>query len=219
MFLRLLSFIIPINVFKIKSEISKTIEVTWVNGELVLDTENTNYSYGSLQRILKIGLKEIGFEKIRSMQSILILGVAGGSVIKTLSDEIKFKGNITGVEIDEKIIKIANDYFELNKIQNLKIIIEDAYRFVLKTENKYDLVVIDIFEDNKMPHFLYEKFFIEKIKFLLNISGVIVFNTMILNNDYQNNLYYKKQFDSTLFKSISIPNLENFNELIITEKL
>jgi spermidine synthase len=30
-------------------------------------------------------------------------GSCGGSVIKTLVDEIKFKGSITGVEIDPKL--------------------------------------------------------------------------------------------------------------------
>ncbi len=51
-----------------KSTINKSIEITWNNGELVLDTENTNYSYGSLQRILKKDLKEIVFEKIRKFK-------------------------------------------------------------------------------------------------------------------------------------------------------
>ena len=219
MFLRLLSYLIPINIFKTKSKISKTLEVTWANGELVLDTLNTNYSYGSLQRILKKGLKVVGFEKILEMQSILILGVAAGSVIKTLTDEINFTGEITGVEIDEEIIKIGNDFFNLNDIQNLEIIIEDAYKFVLKTKKKYDLIVVDIFEDNKMPNFLYEKYFIERLCFILNIKGFIVFNTMVLNGNYQNNLFYKKQFDLNDFKLSSIPNLEGFNELIIVEKI
>lgn len=219
MFLRLLSYLIPINIFKTKSKISKTLEVTWANGELVLDTLNTNYSYGSLQRILKKGLKVVGFEKILEMQSILILGVAAGSVIKTLTDEINFTGEITGVEIDEEIIKIGNDFFNLNEIQNLEIIIEDAYKFVLKTKKKYDLIVVDIFEDNKMPNFLYEKYFIERLCFILNIKGFIVFNTMVLNGNYQNNLFYKKQFDLNDFKLSSIPNLEGFNELIIVEKI
>ena len=219
MFLRLLSYLIPINIFKTKSKISKTLEVTWANGELVLDTLNTNYSYGSLQRILKKGLKVVGFEKILEMQSILILGVAAGSVIKTLTHEINFTGEITGVEIDEEIIKIGNDFFNLNEIQNLEIIIEDAYKFVLKTKKKYDLIVVDIFEDNKMPNFLYEKYFIERLCFILNIKGFIVFNTMVLNGNYQNNLFYKKQFDLNDFKLSSIPNLEGFNELIIVEKI
>jgi hypothetical protein len=57
--------------------VSKSIEITWTNGELVLDSENTNYSYGSLQRILRLGLKSIGFDKIIKMNHVLILGVAG----------------------------------------------------------------------------------------------------------------------------------------------
>jgi spermidine synthase len=142
---KLFSYFIPINIYKKNSAVSKTLEVTWNNGELVLDSKSTNYSYGSLQRILRKGLKYIGFERIRNFEKILVLGVAGGSVIKTLVDEIKFKGNITGVEIDTNVIDIANRYFELDKIQNLEIVIDDAFEFVLKTKLKYDLIIIDIF--------------------------------------------------------------------------
>ena len=76
---RVLSFFIPIKIYEKKSAVSQNLEITWNNGELVLDSKNTNYSYGSLQRILKIGLKAIGFNKIQKMQSVLVLVVAGGS--------------------------------------------------------------------------------------------------------------------------------------------
>jgi hypothetical protein len=56
---KLFSYLIPINIYKSKSSVSKSIEVTWTNGELLIDSENTNYSYGSLQRILRIGLRKI----------------------------------------------------------------------------------------------------------------------------------------------------------------
>ena len=104
MIAKFFSYFLPINVYKKNSAVSKTLEVTWNNGQLVLDSKNTNYSYGSLQRILRKGLKYIGFERIRKFNNVLILGVAGGSVIKTLVDEIKFKGKITGVEIDKDIV-------------------------------------------------------------------------------------------------------------------
>src|SRR6218665_1894241 len=123
MFKKWFSYFIPMMVYQKKSALSKNLEVTWNNGELVLDSKNTNYSYGSLQRILRIGLKEIGFSKIESMNTILVLGVAGGSVIKTLVDETGFKGNITGVEIDSTVIELANEYFQLNEIPNLEIIL------------------------------------------------------------------------------------------------
>jgi hypothetical protein len=37
------------------------------------------------------------------MNQILILGVGGGSVIKTLVDEIKFKGSITELKLIPKL--------------------------------------------------------------------------------------------------------------------
>lgn len=216
---KILSYLIPVIVFKSKSKLSKSIEIAWNNGELVVDSENTNYSYGSLQRILRLGLKKIGFDTIKSMNTILVLGVAGGSVIKTLIDEIKFKGKITGVEIDPEIIKIANQYFELHTIPQLTIEIEDAFEFVLRTKDKYDLIIIDIFQDTKMPAFVYESFFTDKLCSLLNSKGYILFNTMLL--DKKQNLLnetYISSFKKKNFNISSIPRVEKHNELIVIEK-
>jgi spermidine synthase len=216
---KFLSYFIPINVIKKNSSISKTLEVTWNNGELVLDSKNTNYSYGSLQRILKKGLKYIGYERIRKFENILILGVAGGSVIKTLVDEVKFKGKIIGVEIDKDVVEIANKYFKLNEISNLELIIDDAFEFVLKTKDKYDLIIIDIFQDTTMPNFLFEDFFINRINFLLNVDGFILFNTMVINEKNRiRNLDYKKKFDVN-YSIRMYPKVEIHNELFTIKKL
>ncbi len=217
---RLLSYFYPIKIYSQKSALSQSLEITWANGDLVMDSLNTNYSYGSLQRILKLGLKNIGFAKIKKMNHILILGVAGGSVVKTLVDDIEFKGKITGVEIDSEIIKIANQFFKLNEIPQLEIIIDDAFEFILKTTEKYDLIVIDIFQDTKMPNFLFESYFIDRICFLLKSKGVVLFNTMLLNQ--AENIRNKKlisEFKKEDFAIKSIPRVENHNELIVIEKL
>lgn len=215
-----LSYFVPINIYRKKSALSKDLEITWNNGQLVLDSQNTNYSYGSLQRILRKGLKTIGFKKVAAMEHILVLGVAGGSVIKTLIEEIGYRQKITGVEIDPDIIAIANEYFHLDKIPNLEIVIDDAFEFVLKTKEKYDLIIIDIFQDTKMPNFLFEKFFINRIAFLLKDKGIILFNTMILDDvQEQRNAAFVGEFDTTLFQFTKIPRLENHNELFLVRKI
>jgi hypothetical protein len=217
---KLLSYLVPITIYKTKSGWSKSIEVTWANGELVLDSENTNYSFGSLQRILRLGLKKIGFRQIKNMNKILVLGVAGGSVIKTLTDEIQFKGVITGVEIDPEIIKIANSYFYLDQIPNLTILIADAFEFVLQANEKYDLIIVDVFQDTKMPGFLFENFFTQRLCSLLQYKGFILFNTMVLNkNDNQRNNKYCEEFYQPNFKLKTIPRVENHNELILIERI
>jgi spermidine synthase len=217
---KIFSYLIPIKIFRKKSARSKMIEVTWTNGELVLDSENTNYSYGSLQLILRYGLRNIGYKAILGMDHILLLGVAGGSVVKTLVDEIEYKGKITGVEIDSDMIQIANDYFNLNQIKQLEIIIDDAFEFVLKTKQQYNLIIIDIFEDTKMPNFLFERFFSERICSLLKDQGFVLFNTMILDEAHNiRNRKYIAEINAKLYSSKMLPRIEDHNELIIIEKV
>lgn len=214
------SYIIPIKIFKKKSSRSKIIEVTWSNGELVLDSENTNYSYGSLQRILRYGLRNIGYDKILKMDHILLLGVAGGSVVKTLVDEIEYKGKITGVEIDPDMIEVANQYFNLNKIKQLELVVDDAFEFVLKTKIQYDLIIIDVFEDTNMPNFLFEKFFLDRICILLKEDGYILFNTMILDEAHNvRNKKYISEVNPKTFTAKMLPRIEVHNELIIINKV
>jgi spermidine synthase len=216
---RLLSYILPVKIYQKKSEFSKNLEVTWNNGYLVLDSENTNYSFGSLQRVLKKGLKYIGYDRINTFENILILGVAGGSIIETLKNEVKFEGKITGVEIDRTVVEIANNYFGLNQYKNVEIVIDDAFEFVLKTKERYDLIVIDIFQDTIMPNFLFEDFFINRINFLLNVNGFILFNTMVLEyQDRRRNALYKSKFNNN-FSVRLYPKIEVHNELFTIKKL
>ena len=215
-----LSYILPITIYEKKSQISKNLEVTWNNGKLVIDSENTNYSYGSLQKVLRKGLFTIGKERIQNMNSILVLGVAGGSVIKTLVDEFQFKGKITGVEIDEEITAIANQYFKLNEITNYTLIIADANEFVKSTIEKFDLIIIDIFQDATMPDFLFEKEFIQNIKELLQINGFILFNTMNLDEKgIDKNKQFIAAFEPLNYTIKEFKNIEVFNELILVEKI
>lgn len=148
-----------------------------------------------------------------------MLGVAGGSVIETLKKEIKFEGQITGVEIDPVVVELATKYFGLGKYNNVSIVIDDAFEFVLKSKEKYDLIIIDIFQDTTMPNFLFEDFFINRINFLLKVNGFILFNTMILNkNDSERNFDYRNKFDSNYSVRL-YPKIEEHNELFTIKKL
>mgnify|MGYP005843862585 CR=1 FL=1 len=213
-----LSYFYPITIFKTSSTYNESLEITWNNGELVLDSKNANYSFGSLQRILRKGLLHIGKEKVNLMEEILVLGVAGGSVIQTLKKEFQFENKITGVEIDEVVLDLANRYFHLNEYPKVDLIVYDAFEFVLSTKKKYDLIVIDIFFDTKMPNFLFEKHFIFRVSQIISRNGFIIFNTMILSNeDNQRNLNFDLMAQ-TYFKIEKLPRVEQHNELIIMQK-
>ena len=217
MFKKILSYFYPITIYKETSTISKSIEVTLYNGKMLLNTKNTNYSYGSLQAILKKGLLDIGAAEISKMDTVLILGVAGGSVVQTLVSDFSFAKNITGVELDEEIIDVANSYFNLDKISNFKCIIADAEQFVQSDANHYDLIVIDIFKDTDMPEFLFEDSFMTNCKKLLNKNGYILFNTMNLNKNVIEN--YLLHFDPHNFTQKVLKNVERYNDVVIIKNL
>jgi len=132
--IRLLSYIYP-TTRKVKSDFNGTLEITWYNGKKHLNTKNANYSYGSLQKILKIGLQKIDLSQCKK---ILVLGLGGGSVIKTLQQDFNYKNHITAIDIDPIITDIAKEEFEVTKSKNLEIICTDALLFMQQNKKQFD---------------------------------------------------------------------------------
>lgn len=172
---KLLSYLYPITK-KVESDFSGTLEITWYNGKKHLNTKNANYSYGSLQRILKFGLEKINLEKVHS---ILLLGLGGGSVIATLREDFQYLENIIAIEIDSAVIEIAKHEFNLKENENLKIICEDAFVFVTESTEKFDLIIIDLFIDITVPDEFLSLAFWEHVLKLSAINGTILFNASL----------------------------------------
>src|SRR5690606_26298728 len=144
---RLTSYLYPI-IKKIESDINGTLEITWYNGKKHLNSKNANYSYGSLQRILRFGLEKIDLSKVHS---VLLLGLGGGSVIETLRKDVDYQKNITAIDIDPVIINLAIDEFHLNSNGDLDIICDDAFHFIVLSNNTFDFIIIDLFIDTEVP--------------------------------------------------------------------
>jgi hypothetical protein len=73
---KIFSYLLPIKIHTVKS-ISKSIEITWTNGELVL-IQKTLIILWQFTTHLKIRLKSIGFDKIIKMNHVLILVLPAG---------------------------------------------------------------------------------------------------------------------------------------------
>ncbi|WP_378172541.1 spermidine synthase [Aquimarina sp. SS2-1] len=176
---KIVSYIWPLTK-KVQSKINGTLEITWMNGKKVLDSETANYSYGSLQRILDYGLSKIYFD---SKASILLLGMGGGSVIETLRNRYNHHGHITAVEIDPVIIELAKDEFNVSENKNLSIVPDDALHFVTNTNNSFDLVIIDLFIDLKVPQPFYSITFWNQLLNVIKSKGNVLFNAGIQLDD------------------------------------
>lgn len=172
---KFLSYFYPVTK-KIQSEFSGTLEITWYNGKKHLNTKNANYSYGSLQRILKFGLEHINITKVNS---VLLLGLGGGSVIETLRQDFSYYKNITAVDIDPAIIEIAKNEFQLKEDEYLKIVCADALDYMQLNNAQFDLIIIDLFIDTEVPQvFLALQFWKDVLK-ASSTNGAILFNASL----------------------------------------
>ncbi len=169
---KILSFIWP-QTTVVSSQINGNLEITSYNGKKVLNSLHANYSFGSLQRILEYGLSKI---EISRLQSVLLLGLGGGSVIESLRQKFNFEGVIRAVEIDEKIISIAKSAFNIAPAANLIIENADAFEFVQNHQKQYDLIIIDLFIDNEVPRQFYSVQFCNNLSKLITDGGYFLFN-------------------------------------------
>lgn len=206
---KLLSYFWPIKQEVISSDYSEQLEVTWENGKKVLNTKNANYSYGSLQKILETGLNKIDLDAV---SSILLLGLGAGSVVDSLMEKFNYSGKITAVEIDEKVIEIAKNDFNITRHKNLQIIHDNALNYVKTSSEKYDLLIVDLFIDTQVPKQFYSNDFCNNLKKLLSQKGVILFNTGIDLNDTTTNTL-KNNFKD--YQCNLLHKVEKTNELLI----
>ena len=210
-----LSYIWPMTK-RIESEYSGMMEITSINGKKYLNTENANYSFGTLQRLLETGLAKVD---LKNVSSVLLLGLGGGSVVFSLRKKFKYKGKISAVELDKKIIEIAKDEFSILQFDDLIIINADALEFVNREEDKFDLIIIDLFINIHVPPQFYSMDFIENIARLMAPIASLIFNLGIgeVNRDKRNEViaYFKNQ---SAYSVLVSENVEGYNTLMIVNK-
>lgn len=215
---KILSYFYPITK-KIKTQKNGIVEITYYNGKKLLDSKNANYSYGSLQKILKFGINQI---ELSEVNSILLLGLGGGSVIQTLRNDFGFEKQITAIDIDQKIIQIALEEFHLNETKNLTIIHADAMSYMRDAFEKVDLVIVDIYIDNIVPSEFFLTTFWDNISNVINENGFFIFNTSITGTfktkEKEHEFYFLIERLKTNFHVQQYDLVEGTNTLLIGKK-
>ncbi len=91
---------------------------------------------------------------------------------------------VTGIEIDRNIVNLRELYF--NKSDD-KIIISDGRNYLNSTDEMYDLIILDVYQNISMPINLTTREFFEDCKAHLNRNGIIALN-IGLGNSLNSNL-------------------------------
>lgn len=173
---KLISYVWPSLIEQGKTALGQTYEVNYENGVKVLNSENTNYSFGSLHQIMLKGIDEVLRNK--RPRNILMLGLGAGSAISILKQKCKHDFELTAVEIDADLIELARRHFELSE-QNVNIVNDDASHAIKVLDaGQFDLIIDDVFLDNQVPAFCREPEYLQANARLLSADGVYMRNIM-----------------------------------------
>jgi len=116
---------------------------------------------------------------------VLNIGLAGGTAVRGM--HYLFQGfkdiHVNGIEIDDKVIEVAHEYFDLD-VPNLSIHIADGRIFTRFDENLYDLILVDAYSNQiYIPwHLSTDEFFLS-VNERLNEGGIVALNLNATSTD------------------------------------
>ncbi len=117
---------------------------------------------------------------------VLIVGLGGGTLPTNLRGMAP-EADITVVELDPAVVKVAKQFFKFETGPKLNIEVQDGRVFIkraLAKGERYDLVMLDAFEDDYIPEHLLTKEFLTEVKGILTPDGVLAANTFSSSNLY-----------------------------------
>lgn len=159
----------------------------------------------------------------RADAKILVIGLGGGGLCMFLRKFLP-KLHITAVDIDDEMLNVARDWFNLQEDEKMKTVICDGLHFLRDTaENSYDAILFDV--DNKdtkigmscPPKEFLEVNVLSNVKMALKDDGLFVLNVVIRDTTLKPSVMMKLGDN---FKTVATYKLEeDLNEIVLCSKL
>lgn len=179
-FQHLLSFLIPVKVASAPGKTTPRLELYRYRARWQLSAATAVYSDGAAYRPLT---EAFGYlkNKLTQKQQLLVLGAGLGSAVSVLN-KMNFNIPCTLVDIDPQVISWGEAIIKAETTMPCKWICEDVQSFVQQHSTKYDLIVLDVFQDRVVPQFVTQKNFLAECSQLLQDENSHLVLNYIINN-------------------------------------
>ena len=114
---------------------------------------------------------------------------------------------IEGVEIDEKITDLAEKYFELPS--DVKVTTYDGRAYLAAVDKKYDVIMVDAYQDITIPFQMSSVEFFTMVKEHLTPEGVMVVNMNMRGKKEGNINQYLSDTIASVFEQVYTVDVEN----------
>ena len=138
-------------------------------------------------------------DKQVSDMDVLILGMGTGTYATQCR---RYLGdmNVEGVEIDEKITRLSRQYFSLP--EDVKVTTYDGRAFLNASDKKYDVIMVDAYQDITIPFQMSSTEFFTLVREHLNENGVMVVNMNMRGSGEGNINQYLSDTIASVFDTV-----------------
>lgn len=189
-----LSYLTPVTLEEAGSEQNPELAVLLDQGRLQLLSGDAIYSWDDLYRNFLVAFGKLNLEK-RNYEDVLLLGLGLGSVPLILEQKYGRNYNYTAVEWDETVAELASRYTLPRLKSFIEIVTADAEVFVEVCEETFDMVIVDIFEDDLTPPQFETQEFLETCADMLRPGGLLLFNR--LHGEGKDKTFSERFFERT----------------------
>ncbi len=175
------------------------LQVYLCKGEYQLLTKNAIYSWGNRYQNFSRIFAQLDWAQLPARPNILVLGLGLGAIPLMLEKKFGKNGYFTCVEIDAEVIRLAEKYVLSALASPLDCICADADVFVDICEDRFDLICMDIFLDDKIPHSFYSPDFLTTLAECLEPNGILIYNKLAY---HQKDKIEAREFYKNVFQPI-----------------
>jgi spermidine synthase len=149
----------------------------------------------------------------RPLERVAILGNAAGTTARALGvyypDAV-----IDGVELDPAVSDVGRRYFGLEDNPRLEVHDADARPFLRRSDERYDLIVVDAYHQPYVPFYLATREFFELVRERLAPGGIVALNVATVPDDERLVRAIGRTVAAELPQVLSWPALR-FNTLVL----
>ena len=141
-------------------------------------------------------------------RKILMIGLGGGVLASAVSRVLP-EAEIDVVELDPAIVRVAKEYFHFQTSAKLRVTVSDGRVFVkraLERGEKYDLVLLDAFGEERIPCHLMTTQFLAELKGVVTADGVVAAHTFRIEESYDSESATYEAVYGTFFNLIKFWN-------------
>ncbi len=144
--------------------------------------------------------------------SILVLGMGTGTYARQC--QRYFDGvSVEGVEIDQKITDLAGEYFKLPEA--VKVTTYDGRAYLNAVDEKYDVIMVDAYQDITIPFQMSSKEFFTMVRDHLTDDGIMVVN-MNMHAEKEGNInQYLSDTIASVFGAVYTVDVENSTNRVL----